>query len=51
MMALVSSTRMVLRLMEDAFQYCFPKARPLHILDRTLLEDWRHLTQVDAQST
>jgi len=38
--ALVSSTRIVLRLMEDAFQHCFPRARLLHILDETLLEDF-----------
>lgn len=40
-MALVSSTRAVFGAMEAAFRDGFPEARILHLLDETLLEDFR----------
>jgi hypothetical protein len=39
--ALVSSTRAVFEPMEAAFREVFPEAQILHILDETLLEDFR----------
>ncbi len=40
-MALVSSTRAVFGPMEAAFREVFPEAQILHLLDETLLEDFR----------
>ncbi len=39
--ALISSTRAVFRPMEAAFREVFPEAQILHILDETLIEDFR----------